>query len=779
MKNVLYLLMLFAVCASVTAGFSYSVGGKVYTSGTGTVVPNATVTFEIEFVPGSNIWTNASTITANDGSYSFSTTSDTDPKGKNMRLKASKNFLAGGKTWVCAGYSETWDIWMSSTVGINPDLSVVVEPSHFAHVGTQLPVTTVAYLDQTGMSVEVQQFVVKLAWNPAQMDLARVQRSLDSFFDVTDFVFTGPGSADVYGQAPWPVSIPPIVPESFFDVFFDVILPPESMPAISTVTVSDKSELYDGVMEMHYPYQHQSEYLLGEPEKCKAGFLIDSYHEWEEALNASRPQANIRPATETHWQQYMNYWNDPLTEKDGMPYPPSTFIPAAWPDGMLYVYGGGGGGGMPEDAGLVMAWGTNPPPQEGNYASAWQWDYGLDPDLSNCTIQVTVSPMTPNINIVSFSIVDIANRMRTWWWSVPAAIPSGGPTTVKINTAIAGIGAATPPATGYMNVPGFDITQSQFFDVDENFQYIFGQQPVPPPGQQVFVYGWNYWHNLLVTKNTQAYKGTWPKYSQPPVVLDPNDTVPMISGWDEISVYKPGQWPIMADDWVCLDERPVTDIHWWGSFKGWMQPYLPPVLPKAFHLGIWTDVPVGPNEQFSHPGTLIWEHVCDNWVWNFAGYDLDPRCNYPGMPCEKNEACFQFNQLLSEDDWFFQKPSEDPDHPNIYWLSIAAIYDDNATIMNPWGWKTRPHLFNDDAVRIFMTTDGIWPPNVGSVYGNGIPVQIPEYPDPEGETWDLAFELTTNKKPPCHNLDGDINHDCIVDLKDFADMASDWLKTSS
>ena len=67
----------------------------------------------------------------------------------------------------------------------------------------------------------------------------------------------------------------------------------------------------------------------------------------------------------------------------------------------------------------------------------------------------------------------------------------------------------------------------------------------------------------------------------------------------------------MADDWPCYDNRPITDIHWWGSFIGWTQPNLPPVLPKGFHIGIWTDVAQNdPNNHFgfSHPGTLIWEY---------------------------------------------------------------------------------------------------------------------------------------------------------------------------
>ena len=60
---------------------------------------------------------------------------------------------------------------------------------------------------------------------------------------------------------------------------------------------------------------------------------------------------------------------------------------------------------------------------------------------------------------------------------------------------------------------------------------------------------------------------------------------------------------IVADDWFCDTPDPVTDIHWWGSFLGWTDPELP-ALPRAFHIGIWTDVPAGVTDPFSHPGQM-------------------------------------------------------------------------------------------------------------------------------------------------------------------------------
>ena len=52
--------------------------------------------------------------------------------------------------------------------------------------------------------------------------------------------------------------------------------------------------------------------------------------------------------------------------------------------------------------------------------------------------------------------------------------------------------------------------------------------------------------------------------------------------------------PIVADDWLCLDGRPVIGVCFWGSFIGWEEEYpqQPPSRPpeiKAFVIRIYED----------------------------------------------------------------------------------------------------------------------------------------------------------------------------------------------
>jgi len=225
------------------------------------------------------------------------------------------------------------------------------------------------------------------------------------------------------------------------------------------------------------------------------------------------------------------------------------------------------------------------------------------------------------------------------------------------------------------------------------------------------------------------------KWSQPPVPA----TDHAFNGWNEYSVYGDaagGPPQIVADDWVCTNVNPVTDIHWWGSFIGWSEPWLEAgMLPDAFNITIWTDVPADPTglEPFSHPSNCVWQIICTNFTWQLAGYDVDPRD--PNAPLE---TCFKFEQDLLETEYFRQNPDG---LTNIYWISIAAVYSAGQVPQFPWGWKTRPRDTNslapDDAVRIFQPTD----PVPGMTYVAGEPIEYPA-----GESWDMAFVLTTKEE---------------------------------
>lgn len=216
------------------------------------------------------------------------------------------------------------------------------------------------------------------------------------------------------------------------------------------------------------------------------------------------------------------------------------------------------------------------------------------------------------------------------------------------------------------------------------------------------------------------------KWSQAPQRFDA--TTPFIfNGWSERS--DPNLHRILADDWLQDDDRPVTGFQWWGSFAGWTQSMLPPERPRAFQIAIWTNA-----AGQGHPDRIVWQKSCVNWTWNLAGYNNDPR----GLA---SDTCFQFTCPLSQDQWFHPNLAKDANSvpaPTVYWLSITALYDANASLpAHPWGWATRPQFFNNGAVQISVVAH-TEPTSTRWLAGSTID-------SPEGIAWDLAFELLTNQ----------------------------------
>ena len=149
---------------------------------------------------------------------------------------------------------------------------------------------------------------------------------------------------------------------------------------------------------------------------------------------------------------------------------------------------------------------------------------------------------------------------------------------------------------------------------------------------------------------------------------------------------------LMADDWLCNATGTVTDIHWWGSY--WApypaEPYSDysdsrPNAPAGgitgFNITIWNDVQVGPNNPYSHPGTMRQE------ITGTANEQLDYTITDPSGFL--THSVYKYNVDLSSNDQFRQ------DAGNIYWLSIQAILPD---LEKQWGWHETTSIHNDIGV---------------------------------------------------------------------------------
>ena len=760
------LCVLFAACGPV---FGYWVKGKVVDE-SGTGVSGATVYIYCYSANDGNSYHDTRTSIAG-GAYAGGWLLK-DCTGGTMVVKAIKGGKSGSLSWVAGGPAARVDVGQNVTIKIptfnTGELHCQPEPVTISSSYTMVPVSCIMFVQATHGPILVNGGNATLQYDPAVMYCASVEPCAP-FYSLS-YYESPPGTIHVNAYAPGGMFIPVLhgdYPTSLFTL--NMVARDYGTPGVeSFFDVFTEISVDTGGMISGFPVR--VELVIGETNtKCPPYFRLDTKSDWQEALSSG----HVYAMEEEDWEYYMLQWQNFTVQ--GTPYPNHTFREARQPTGDLYVYGGGGGGGGgaldPCDAGLVMYWGS---PADGSYSSAWKYDYLKDPDLSNCTISVAVTAPT-RVNVVSFGLENPpipGGPIRAWYWNCGAAgsgapIIWNTPTIITIDTSKTGTGAAKPTASAYANNPGFDIKNVQWLIVDEDANWVGGGTSAPAPGTGM-IGMWNYWHWLTISPKTTLAKGYYTKWSQPPVVIDTN--MPhTISGWDELSTYEPIN--IVADDWECNDSRPITDIHWWGSFIGWTQPYLPPIMPRAFQIGIWTDDPCNFPGDFSHPDKLVWENYCDSYVWNFAGYDKDPRQGIGGPPQE--DSCFQFNQLLSQDEWFYQEQT-DPCHPRVYWLSIAPMWGEIPPTY-PWGWKSRPHFFNDDAVVIQAVNP--LPLVIGSTWMGGYPIQWPAWPNPEGISWDMAFELSTNEPDTTYNA-MDFNKDGIVNFFDFAIFAQEWLKTS-
>lgn len=198
---------------------------------------------------------------------------------------------------------------------------------------------------------------------------------------------------------------------------------------------------------------------------------------------------------------------------------------------------------------------------------------------------------------------------------------------------------------------------------------------------------------------------------------------------------------VLADDFICTNTSPISDIHLWGSWLG------DQALTNSitFWLGIYNDVPVGPGNPFSHPGTnLLWQqwftpgqYAETIWTANASEQFLDPGpTNIIGGDSVVWYYCFYptnaFQQLGT------------PTNSKTYWLAAYAKLP--AGSQYSYGWKTTTNVQHDVSVHAF------WP---GSVpIGN--PGWTPTaYQPPAGGpsvTLDLAFKMTTCGQIMIHRL---------------------------
>jgi hypothetical protein len=236
---------------------------------------------------------------------------------------------------------------------------------------------------------------------------------------------------------------------------------------------------------------------------------------------------------------------------------------------------------------------------------------------------------------------------------------------------------------------------------------------------------WAIWLVILGAPSAQAQTGPCPetnlvKYIQPPNLDGGLDV------WDS------GPWAL-ADDFICTNTGPITDIHIWGSWLNDIADFN-----TTFWLAIYDDVPAtnGPVPIPSRPGTnLIWQQYFGpgQYSQSQVGVGIEQFYN-PEPPAIMGPDSKVFYYCFYPTNPPVQQGTAT--QPKIYWLAVYAMPSQGTA--NLFGWKSTKFQ------RFDISTHTPWP--------GGAPITTdwrPTY-DPQHVGLDLAFKITTStNEPPC------------------------------
>lgn len=172
-----------------------------------------------------------------------------------------------------------------------------------------------------------------------------------------------------------------------------------------------------------------------------------------------------------------------------------------------------------------------------------------------------------------------------------------------------------------------------------------------------------------------------------PQLPDPNGT-------DVANYNRSNREPLLlADDWLCTETGPVTDIHIWGSWKSDSKGEI-----EFFNVSIWSDFPDndGPGDNFSYPNELLWQHTFSKnefteRYWGsgsqkFTYFETDPGgiVIFEGYP-DHNDT-WQYNLHINPATAFVQEEG------TIYWLALSPQVNSSEY---QFGWKTSQDEWQD------------------------------------------------------------------------------------
>ncbi len=188
---------------------------------------------------------------------------------------------------------------------------------------------------------------------------------------------------------------------------------------------------------------------------------------------------------------------------------------------------------------------------------------------------------------------------------------------------------------------------------------------------------------------------------------------------------------VLADDFICSYKAPISDIHLWGS---WLNSQAV-TNTLVFWLGIYDDVPKGPNNPNSHPGTnLLWQQWFAPGQYEETFWGIGQEAFFdPGQLTLSSETNVWYYCFFPTNP-FVQQGT--PTNHLVYWLA-SYVQGIPAGIPLSFGRKTTVTVSNDTSV--FASWPGVPPTNNPGWTPTALPT---------GGPLDLSFKLTESYCPP-------------------------------
>jgi len=190
---------------------------------------------------------------------------------------------------------------------------------------------------------------------------------------------------------------------------------------------------------------------------------------------------------------------------------------------------------------------------------------------------------------------------------------------------------------------------------------------------------------------------------------------------------------VLADDWMCTQTGPVSDIHFWMSDKYDEYPF---EKIMGVHVSIHADDITG---AFSRPGELLWERDFDAaeltiLPWPETGQQLYYDPNLQEVFTFPHFQIWQVNMFIPDTAEAFEQKEG-----TIYWLDLS-VYTFQPGAEPTLGWKTADvDRYPFPYTGMHYRDDAVW----GDIPLDGIDIEWNELIDPlTGDSLDLAFVIT-------------------------------------